>query len=87
MRFLASEHTGTECFITGWRFRISEVQNGAEESRSNVCAAIVTPTCHKESMHDIQALPPQNSKSCNINVERQEHHHSTIKQTMQNRHT
>lgn len=50
-RSLASEHRGTECLTTGWRFKISVVWKGAAELRSYLRAAIVIPTCkgnHKQ---------------------------------------
>ena len=43
-RSLASEQTGTECFTTGWRFKISNISKGAAELRSYLRAAIVMPT-------------------------------------------
>ena len=46
-RSFASEHTGTECLITGWRFKISDVWKGAAELKSYFLAATVIPTCQE----------------------------------------
>lgn len=53
-RSLASEHMGTECFTTGWRFKISEVWKGSAESRLYLRAATVMPN-YKGKNIDIQS--------------------------------